>query len=123
MGVADIIASRAEEQEDGLHLYGENFTRWSKVFVNGSRVPTTYKNSKELLISSDSLAEGANSLVVNQMSSDTIFRSSNEISYQKLLTQTEDAAPNMPIDDTTEDTPNSTDKAINGNRSRDESEF
>lgn len=123
MGVQDVAAERVEEQADGLHIYGQNFTKWSKLFVNGTRVPTSYRSSTELAISINDLQEGINSLVVNQMgSSDTIFRSSNEISYLKSPSESAES-PATPsdaaIDDTVEQTPSSTDNAINGNRSRD----
>ena len=112
MGVLDITAERLEEQADGLHIYGTNFTPWSKVFVNETKVSTTFVSDTELIISMGSFEEGANSLVVNQMgSSDTIFRSSNEFAYLKPLTP--EASPAAPVEDTVEDTPSSTDRAIN----------
>ncbi len=120
MGVQDVVASHIEEKADGLHIYGENFTRWSKAFVNGSRVSTSFLNSQELVISMGSLEEGMNSLVINQMgSSDTIFRSSNEIVHFMPLRSAEEETP---VDDTVEQTPSSTDNAINGNRSGNETE-
>lgn len=124
MGVQDVIADHVEEQADELHIYGKNFTKWSKLFVNGTRVPTSYCSGTELAISINALQEGINSLVVNQMgSSDTIFRSSNEISYLKASSETTEnpAAPSEDTtDDTMEQTPNSTDKAVNGNHFGDE---
>ena len=121
MGVQDVVASHIEEQEDGLHIYGENFTRWSKVFVNGSRVSTSFLDNQELVVSIGSLQEGMNSLVVNQMgSSDTIFRSSNTVVHFKPLESASGEEEEPPVDDTVEQTPNSIDKAINGNRPMEE---
>lgn len=123
MGVQDITAERLEEQEDGLHIYGTNFTPWSKVFINDTKVSTSFVSDTELIISMGSFEEGANSLVVNQMgSSDTIFRSSNAISYLKPLTETQNDTEEVPVEDTTENTPSSIDKAVNGNRTEDSSD-
>ncbi|MCI8485145.1 MAG: sulfatase-like hydrolase/transferase [Lachnospiraceae bacterium] len=117
MGVQDVTADRIEELEDGLHIYGNNFTRWSKVFVNGTKVSTSFISDTELKIAISNLTEGSNNLVVNQMgSSDTIFRSSNEIVYLKPAVEQAGPVEETPVDDTVEETPNSTDKAINGDR-------
>lgn len=121
MGVQNVTLDRIEELEDGLHLYGTNFTPWSKAFINDSRVSTSFISDTELKISMNNFEEGANSIVINQMgSSDTIFRSSNEISYLKPVA--EDSAPQeeVPVDDTTTETPNSIDKVINGERQDDD---
>ena len=121
MGVQDITADQLEEQSDGLHIYGANYTKWSKVFVNGVKVPTSFLSDTELVISMGDLIEGTNVLTVNQMgSSDTIFRSSNEISY--LIPITPDAKPIVPVDDTIEETPSSIDRAVNSERNEATSE-
>lgn len=80
MGVKDIIIDRAFFFDGYLHIYGDNFTKWSKVFVNGKKVSTTYVSGQCIKIKADSVANG-DTIVVNQLgSSDTIFRSSNEYS-------------------------------------------
>lgn len=120
MGVQDITAERLEEQEDGLHIYGTNFTPWSKVFINDAKVSTSFVSDTELIVSMGNFKEGANSLVVNQMgSSDTIFRSSNVLSYFKTSTESEDGTEEQapPVEDTIENTPSSIDKEVNGNHS------
>ena len=117
MGVQDIVLERVEELADGLHVYGNSFTPWSKVFINGRRVSTSFISDTELKISLSNFTEGPNTLVVNQMgSSETIFRSSNEISYLRPLTTDTPPTEEMQIDDTVENTPNSIDKAVNGER-------
>ncbi|MBP5266052.1 MAG: LTA synthase family protein, partial [Lachnospiraceae bacterium] len=64
-----------------LYLYGDNFTKWSKVYVNGEKVSTTYSSGQCLTIDEDSVADG-DTIVVNQVgSSSTVFRSSNEMTY------------------------------------------
>lgn len=96
MGVQDVVIENLSVDNNVLYLTGQNFTRWSKVFVNGEKVSTTYLDGTHLKISLNSLDEGTNSIMVNQMgSSDTVFRSSNEISFDK---------PEVVESDTTENT-------------------
>lgn len=122
MGVQDVTANRTELQADGLHIHGSNYTNWSKVFVNGVKVPTSFISDKELLISLGDLSEGTNTLIVNQLgSSDTVFRSSNEISYLYAPSQTPQNENAAPVDDTVVDTPSSIDRAVN-NGQEDEKE-
>ena len=84
MGVQDVVIDDLSVDGKILYLTGQNFTRWSKVFVNGEKVSTTYIDGTHLKISLNSLDEGTNSIMVNQMgSSDTVFRSSNEVSFDK----------------------------------------
>lgn len=62
-------------------IIGQNFTRWSKVYVNGEKVDTAYLNSSRLRIPLESVSDG-DTVVVNQMgSSNTVFRSSNEFMF------------------------------------------
>ena len=92
MGVKDIIIDKAYFYDDKLHIYGDNFTKWSKVFVNGERVTTSYVSGQCLTINQDLVEEG-DTIVVNQMgSSDTIFRSSNEYEIHLPASQQETAA-------------------------------
>ena len=119
MGVLDITVERMEEQEDGMHIFGSNFTPWSKVFINDTKVSTSFVSDTELLVSMGSFAEGHNSLLVNQMgSSDTVFRSSNAVSYLKQPTEQPDVTDETPVDDTMENTPSSIDKDVNGGRQK-----
>ena len=84
MGVQDVVIDNLSVDGNILYLTGQNFTRWSKVFVNGEKVSTTYIDGTHLKISLNSLDEGTNSIMVNQMgSSETVFRSSNEVSFDK----------------------------------------
>ena len=79
-----------------LMVYGEHFTPWSKVFINGDKVSTTYVSGNYLKINADKLEEG-DILVVNQMgSSNTIFRSSNEYTYLPAVTSFTDDAQQLP---------------------------
>ena len=83
MGIRDVKIDRTYAFDGKLHIYGENFTPWSKVYVNGEKVNTTYVSGQVLTIDSDHIRDG-DYIVVNQLgSNDTIFRSSNE--YQVKL--------------------------------------
>lgn len=83
MGVDETsVASVWPSQSNGyITLAGSNFTRWSKVYVNGTKVPTTFVSSTRLRVNLEDVKDG-DTVVVNQMgSSNTVFRSSNETLY------------------------------------------
>ncbi|MBO5371647.1 MAG: sulfatase-like hydrolase/transferase [Lachnospiraceae bacterium] len=83
MGVEDVLLSAVyPSQANGyVTLIGENFTNWSRVYVNGEKVSTTFVSSSRLRINIEDIEIG-DTVVVNQMgSSNTIFRSSNEMVY------------------------------------------
>ena len=87
MGILPVKIDRVYDYDDRLHIYGENFTPWSKVYVNGEKVNTTYESGQVLSINADGVT-GGSTIVVNQLgSNNTIFRSSNE--FQLKLPQTE----------------------------------
>lgn len=83
MGIDDVIIHDISLSEDGTKyvLTGEGFTKWSRVYVNGQKVSTSYISGNELSIEASLLENGA-LIVVNQLgSSSTIFRSSNEVIF------------------------------------------
>ena len=81
MGIDDVVIDKAYMFNGKLHIYGQNFTKWSKVYVNDEKVTTTYESGQVLTIDADSIEDG-DKIVVNQVgSSSTIFRSSNEITF------------------------------------------
>ena len=81
MGINDVTVDACYLFGDKLHIYGQNFSKWSKVYVNGEKVSTTYESGQVLTIPSSAIKSG-DKLVVNQVgSSSTIFRSSNEITF------------------------------------------
>lgn len=93
MGVQDVVIDNLSTDDNVLYLTGQNFTRWSKVFVNDEKVSTTYIDGTHLKISLNSLEEGINRIKVNQMgSSNTVFRSSNEIEFEKPEVSEEDTS-------------------------------
>ncbi len=93
MGVDEVILDRTFDTYSGTQvlLYGENFTKWSRVFINDSKVSTTYLSQGCLAISKEAVKDGDTIKVCQLGSSDTVFRSSNELTYvdpsAKLSTQ------------------------------------
>ena len=78
MGIRDVKIDRAYLYNGRIHIYGENFTPWSKVYVNGEKVNTSYESGQVLTINADQV-ENDDKLVVSQLgSNNTIFRSSKE---------------------------------------------
>jgi hypothetical protein len=71
----------AEQFADQLLIRGDNFTRWSRVFINGQKVNTTYINSHALLFDASKLADGDTVCVSQLGSNSTVFRSSNDYIY------------------------------------------
>ena len=95
MGIEDVKIRDINKSTviDSVYINGENFTKWSYVYVNGEKVNTTYVSGNTLRISPDDLEDG-DTVVVNQLgSSSTIFRSSNEFVYKDntLENNTEDS--------------------------------
>lgn len=103
MGVQDVVIDDLSVDDKVLYLTGQNFTRWSKVFINGEKVSTTYIDGTHLKVSLNSLDEGTNSIMVNQMgSSETVFRSSNEVTFDKpVVTETSADTPDNNTTDST----------------------
>lgn len=84
MGTQDVVISQIMETDRYYYIIGENFTNWSRVFVNDTKVSTKYLSSKLLRIKKEDIPSGDNEVVVNQMgSSDTLFRSSNQMMLTK----------------------------------------
>lgn len=121
MGVQDVVIERCALSSDGtkLNIYGKNFTPWSKIYLNGKKTDTEYLNSTVLQISLSDINDG-DSIVVNQLgSSDTIFRSSNTLTWSKPLDTPIDTPAADPDKDagTVEDTTEN--DLINGNNTQD----
>ncbi len=84
MGIDEVVINlvEADEESSKLILYGSGFTNWSKVYVNGTKVKTTYISGTSLSISLDKVAYGDTITVCQVGSSSTIFRESNEYVYE-----------------------------------------
>jgi len=78
MGVKDVIIDSAYFFNGRLHIYGQQFTKWSDVYVNGEAVSTKYESGQVLSIKADDVKNGDIIKVCQVGSSNTIFRESNE---------------------------------------------
>ena len=94
MGIDDVTIDRTWVNSSGeICIAGTHFTPWSRVFVNGEKVKTTFLASTLLRIPGDVIKDG-DTIVVNQMGSNsTVFRSSNELTFfDPNLEDTEESA-------------------------------
>lgn len=84
MGTQDVVIDDIIETSNYYYIRGENYTKWSKVYVDGEKVSTTYIASTLLRVKRNKIPEGEHTIVVNQVgSSESIFRSSNEVQYTR----------------------------------------
>lgn len=109
MGIDPVTVDSATNSigDSEVIIRGSNFTKWSKVFVNGSKVNTIFSGPNCLIISKDAISDG-DTLQVNQMgSNNTVFRPSNTLTYS----DSDVVDTQAPVDgtevDTTADTQNS----------------
>lgn len=83
MGIDEVSIHNVFETETSVLVTGENFTPWSKVYVNGKKTSTKYMSSNCLSISSKNAKPG-DTLTVNILGSgSTIFRSSNDYLFEE----------------------------------------
>ena len=82
MGIKDVSLSHITQQLDGAYsLYGENFTKWSKVYLNGEKQTSKFLNNTRIDLKEMELKEG-DVLTVSQVgSSNTIFRTTDQYIY------------------------------------------
>ncbi len=78
MGVNDVVIDSAYFFNGRLHIYGDEFTKWSKVFVNGEQVSTKYESGQVLSIKASDVSNEDVITVCQMGSSNTVFRESNE---------------------------------------------
>lgn len=91
MGIDDVIISdiTLSEDEEMYVITGEGFTKWSKVYINGHKIETTYISGNQLSVDVDKVDED-DTIVVQQMgSSNTVFRVSNEWIFSTTPEETE----------------------------------
>ena len=84
MGIDKVTVTSAAESSTGdrVYVYGSNFTNWSKVYVNGEKVNTSYLSASMLSIDRADVEDGDTITVCQVGSSDTIFRTSeNEVTF------------------------------------------
>ena len=58
MGIYDIKIDRTYRFADKLFIYGDGFTKWSKVFVNGQKVDTSYRSAQLITIDERDIKDG-----------------------------------------------------------------
>lgn len=106
MGVLDVSLSELIAQMDGSYsLYGENFTKSSKVYVNGEKQKTTFLNNTRIDILDTEIKEGDTIEVSQVGSSNRIFRTSKQYIYQGgKLVEAPDTAVDQTEGTTTENT-------------------
>ena len=83
MGIREVVIDRAYFYNNKLHIYGDNFTRWSKVFNGDEKLDTTYESGQVLTINADDVKDGDVITVVQLGSSNTMFRVSNVYTIHK----------------------------------------
>ena len=83
MGIKDVTLSHITEELDGTYsLYGENFTKWSKVYLNKEKQSSKFLNNTRIRITEMELKDG-DILTVSQVgSSNTIFRTTDQYVYR-----------------------------------------
>lgn len=83
MGINDTIVTDIMEQLNGTYsIYGENFTKQSKVYINGEKQPTSFLNNTRIDLKESELKDGDVVFVAQVGSSSTIFRKSKIYEYQ-----------------------------------------
>lgn len=83
MGVNDTIVSNMVEQLNGTYsIYGENFTKQSKVYINDEKQATSFLNNTRIDLKESELVNGDIVFVAQVGSSNTVFRKSKIYEYQ-----------------------------------------
>ncbi len=83
MGVKDAEITEVVAQTDGSYsVYGDNFTKQSKVYINGEKQTTKFLNNTRLDLKESELHEGDTVMVAQVGSSNTIFRESKTYEYK-----------------------------------------
>lgn len=83
MGVDEVSIDSAVNSMGGSEVIirGDNFTKWSRVFVNGEKVSSIYSSSECLIIDRDSIEDGDVITVCQMGSGNNVFRTSNTFIY------------------------------------------
>lgn len=83
MGIKDVTLSDiVTHLDNSCSIYGQNFTKSSKVFVNGEKQKSTFLNNTRIELPETEIKDG-DVLTVSQVgSSNTVFRTSCEYIYQ-----------------------------------------
>lgn len=93
MGINDVTLTGLNSNLDGTYsLYGTNFTKWSKVYINDEKQKSTFLNNTRIELPESTLDENDIVTVSQVGSSNTIFRTSKEYIYRdkKLMEYTDE---------------------------------
>lgn len=83
MGIRNVsLSSIVPQLNSGYSLYGENFTKYSRIYVNGEKQKSSFLNNTRINLSETELKDGDVIQVGQVGSSDTIFRMSDKYTYQ-----------------------------------------
>ena len=83
MGIRNVsLSSIVPQLNSGYSLYGENFTKYCRVYVNGEKQKSSFLNNTRINLSETELKDGDVIQVGQVGSSDTIFRMSDKYTYQ-----------------------------------------
>lgn len=83
MGIRNVsLSSIVPQLNSGYSLYGENFTKYIRVYVNGEKQKSSFLNNTRINLSETELKDGDVIQVGQVGSSDTIFRMSDKYTYQ-----------------------------------------
>lgn len=97
MGVKDTLVTGLVEQMDGTYsIYGENFTKQSKVYINDEKQSTSFLNNTRVDLKESDLKDGDVIMVAQVGSSNTIFRTSKEYEYKDGKLEELPADPDAP---------------------------
>ena len=92
MGIKEVtLTDLVENLDETYSLYGTNFTKWSKVYINDEKQESTFLNNTRIELPDSKLKDGDIITVSQVGSSNTIFRTSREYIYMdgKILEYTE----------------------------------
>ncbi len=83
MGVKDVEITELVEQMDGTYsIYGKNFTKQSKVYINGEKQTTSFLNNTRLDLKESQINDGDTIMVAQVGSSNSVFRESKTYEYR-----------------------------------------
>lgn len=83
MGVKDTVITNLIEQIDGTYsIYGENFTKQTKIYINDEKQSTTFLNNTRVDLKKSELQDGDIVVAAQVGSSNTIFRTSVKYEYR-----------------------------------------
>ena len=112
MGIKDVTLTGLNSNLNGSYsLYGTNFTKWSKVYINDEKQKSTFLNNTRIELPESELKDGDIITVSQVGSSNTVFRTSAEyiwmdgklIEYTDEVKQRLEEEKNQPESTVTED--------------------